>query len=258
MAPRPHICLLAIVLAGASVVGLAGSPAGAKDTAAGPSTSGSRFSNEHPAPPTGLRLTTTTTRYTVKKGESLALLAARFATTAKALRTANALASATIHPGQVLQVPGASVPSKLPTRLPPVLLAIPERLALVPTFLAAAKEFRVPYDLLMSLAYTESGWQRSIVSSEGAVGVTQLLPMTARWVSSSLLHERGLDPRNPNDNIRMSARFVRYLLDLTGGSQFTALAAYYQGHVAVQRHGVSAGGSNYATIILTNRTRFRY
>jgi soluble lytic murein transglycosylase-like protein len=260
MAPRPQLRsprrLLGVLLTGATLVAFA-APAVAKEKA--PAAAGSaRLRNEHPAPPKGVRLTATTARYTVRKGDSLALVAGRFATTVKALRAANGLTSATIHPGQVLQVPGAQVPSRLPAKLPAPLKAAPERLSLVPVFVAAAKEFSVPYDLLMSLAYTESGWQRSAVSDDGAVGVTQLLPMTARWVAGTLLHERGLDLADPEDNIRMSARFLGYLLELTGGSQFTALAAYYQGHVAVQRNGVSAGGRTYATIIMTNRTAFRY
>jgi LysM repeat protein len=260
MAPRPYLRssrrLLAVVLTGMSLVALA-APAAAKEKAP-EAARPARLRNEHPAPPKGISLTTTTARYTVRKGESLALVAGRFATTVKALRAANGLTGATIHPGQVLQVPGVKAPSKLPAKLPAPLRAAPERLLLVPAFVAAAKEFAVPYDLLMSLAYTESGWQRSAVSADGAVGVTQLLPMTARWVAGTLLHERGLDVADPDDNIRMSARFLRYLLELTGGSQFTALAAYYQGHVAVQRNGVSAGGRTYATIIMTNRTAFRY
>jgi LysM repeat protein len=260
MTPRPmaHRSTLrrssvATALTLVALVGLPGLAASAASSAVTPS-----LRNEHPAPPKGVALTRTTVRYTVRKGESLGLIAAQFHSSVKALQTTNGLRSLTIHPGQVLQVPGVAVPTKVPGKLPTPLKSSPDRLVLVPAFVSAAKEFDVPYDLLMSLAYTESGWQRSIVSADGAVGVGQLLPMTSKWVERSLLNERGLNPSDGEDNIRLSARFLAYLLEMTGGSQLKALAAYYQGHVAVLRDGLSAGGRNYATIILTNRSSFRF
>jgi soluble lytic murein transglycosylase-like protein len=264
MTPRPvsrrpllRRSLVAPALTLATLVALPGLAAASSATSASSAGTAS-LRNEHPAPPRGVALTRATVRYTVRKGESLGLIAAQFHTTAKALQSANQLRSTTIHPGQVLQVPGVAVPTRVPGKLPIPLRTSPDRLVLVPAFVSAAKEFDVPYDLLMSLAYTESGWQRSIVSADGAVGVGQLLPMTSKWVARSLLNERGLDPRDGEDNIRLSARFLAYLLEMTDGSQLKALAAYYQGHVAVLRDGVSAGGRNYATIILTNRSSFRF
>jgi len=119
----------------------------------------------------------------------------------------------------------------------------------------AAWEFGVKPSLLKALTYTESRWHQDAVSSVGAIGVGQLLPATATWLAG-LMGEPGLDVRSTEDNVRLSARLLRLLLDRTGSTK-RALAAYYQGIGAVLEHGVSAGGARYAAIITARRAWFR-
>jgi hypothetical protein len=69
------------------------------------------------------------------------------------------------------------------------------------------------------------------------------------------MKEPGLDPTSKVDNIRLSARLLRFLLD-KAGSQKRALAAYYQGIGAVLREGVSDGGARYARIITDRQAWF--
>jgi soluble lytic murein transglycosylase-like protein len=196
-------------------------------------------------------------RYTVRSGDSFYGIAAKFGVRASALAAANHLRlSSVLQPGQVLVVPGVQLPANLPAHLPAALTANPDRLLLYPHFVASAKESRVPADLLMAAAYIESGWKQAAVSSTGAVGVGQLKPDTARWIATVLLHEPRLDPGNARDNIRMSARFLRYLLDAHGTDVRRALAAYYQGPGSVARDGVSAVGLVYAGRILAVRGAF--
>ena len=57
--------------------------------------------------------------------------------------------------------------------------------------------------------------------------------------------EPGLDVRSTQDNVRLSAKLLRLLLDRTGSTK-QALAAYYQGIGAVLQRGVSTGGARYA------------
>jgi murein DD-endopeptidase MepM/ murein hydrolase activator NlpD len=118
----------------------------------------------------------------------------------------------------------------------------------------AAWEFGVKPSLLKALTYTESRWHQDAVSSVGAIGVGQLLPATATWLAG-LMGEPGLDVRSTEDNVRLSARLLRLLLDRTGSTK-RALAAYYQGIGAVLGHGVSAGGARYAAIITARRAWF--
>lgn len=222
--------------------------------------------------PTATRSSGTT--HVVRPDDTLWDLAQRYGTSIPAIAAANGKsATSLLFVGERLVVPAgsqasapatstgsrstsASASTAVRATVPASLRARPERLTLVPTFRAAAREFGVPVDLLMSLAYLESGWRSTAYSADGAIGIGQLLPSTARWVAA-MLREPGLDPWDPEDNIRMSARFLKYLLGRFGGDEVQALASYYQGPVAVERSGVSPGGRTYASIILGNRQRFR-
>ena len=88
---------------------------------------------------------------------------------------------------------------------------------------------------LKALAWYESGWQNNVVSSTGAVGIGQLEPWTSDFISGTLLKTPSLSPAKVDDNIRMSARFLRFLLDRVGGAPGLALAAYYQGLARTQQ-----------------------
>jgi len=194
-------------------------------------------------------------RYTLRPGDSFWAVAARFGISAGALARANGVrVSSVVHPGRVLVVP-VQLPAGLPANLPAALVAQPDRLLLFPLFVAAAKEAKVPADLLMATAYIESGWKQSAVSATGALGVGQLRPETAVWVATVLLHQPGLDPLRAADNVRLSARFLRYLLDTMPDTP-TALAAYYQGPGSVGRDGITTTARAYAAKILAARPAF--
>jgi soluble lytic murein transglycosylase-like protein len=155
---------------------------------------------------------------------------------------------------------GPSAPATV-ARLPPALFGSlandPQRLALVPAFDRWADAYQVPRDLLKAFGFVESGWRTTAVSSSGAIGVGQLMPDTARWVATTLIGDPTLDPRNPEHNIRMSARYIRYLLDFTGGDEQRAIGSYYQGPGSVSRNGLSAAGLAYVGKVQTARPHFR-
>ncbi len=93
----------------------------------------------------------------------------------------------------------------------------------------AASESRLPAALIDALIRTESGYRPHAVSRSGAVGLTQLMPATARSVGVS-------DPFDPRQNILGGARYLRRMLDRFGELPL-ALAAYNAGPGAVARHG---------------------
>lgn len=204
------------------------------------------------------------TRYVVREGDALDRIARRFGTTTAALMSANGIRSADlIRIGQRLTIPAgaaatttAAAPAGGSSGLPGRLLARPERLALMPRFDAWARTYGVPADLLKAMTWVESGWQMNRVSSTGAIGIGQLMPDTVDFVSGVLLRA-DLDPRRTDDNIRMSARFLRYLLDQTGGRVDQALAAYYQGLQALRSRGMYPGTRQYVATVLAFRPRFR-
>ena len=88
----------------------------------------------------------------------------------------------------------------------------------------------------MAVAYQESGWQRSIESHKGAIGIGQLLPGTATWIAEDLIGIADLDPYDADDNIRMSARFLLWLIGYLGDER-QALGGYYQGPTSVRTRG---------------------
>ncbi len=123
--------------------------------------------------------------------------------------------------------------------LPAQLVAQPVRLDLVPVFDEWASICAVPAALVEATCWWESGWQADAVSVTGAVGVCQIEPDAAQTIRG-LLGDPALDPRAPADNIEMSAAYLRWLLDETGGSRDLALAGYYQGLTSVEEHGILA------------------
>ena len=193
--------------------------------------------------------------YVVRPGDTLGSIATRFGTTAGALARANGITNPNlIVIGAKLTIPpGGGAPRS--ERLPAKLIAHPERLALRPHFEWWAAYYRVPPDLLEGLAWVESGWQRNAVSKTGAVGIGQLMPDTVAltWRMIGL----PLDPRNADDNIRMTTRFLRYLLHATGGSVTNALAAYCQGLRAVRTGPIRAETLVYVATVLAVRSAFR-
>lgn len=152
------------------------------------------------------------------------------------------------------EAPPPAVSEQGPLGLPGPLLADPSRLALQPVFDRWADANGVPRDLLKALAWYESGWNNGARSSAGAIGIGQILPVTADFVANQLIGVP-LDPTQPEDNIRLSARYLRYLMDQTGDERL-AIAAYYQGLTAVRVHGVFASSEHYVNGVQALRQRF--
>ncbi|WP_310962953.1 transglycosylase SLT domain-containing protein [Nocardioides terrisoli] len=98
----------------------------------------------------------------------------------------------------------------------------------------SAHRHRVPANLALAIAWQESGWHQPLVSSAGAVGVMQLLPSTGQWMSQYA--GRRLNIRDTYDNVLGGVTLIRVLRANTHGDK-NAVAAYYQGLGAVQRHG---------------------
>ena len=86
--------------------------------------------------------------------------------------------------------------------------------------------------LVMGLAWHESGWQPSVVSSAGAVGIMQVMPATAAVDGPALLG-RSVDLYDPGDNIDMGTAILKHNLDHWRNDLAKALCAYYAGGAAV-------------------------
>ena len=98
-------------------------------------------------------------------------------------------------------------------------------------YAAGVKHGVNPY-LVMGLAWHESGWQPTVVSSAGAVGVMQVMPATAAVDGPKLLG-RSVNLYDPGDNIEMGTAILKHNLDAYGNDLAKALCAYYAGGGAV-------------------------
>lgn len=97
---------------------------------------------------------------------------------------------------------------------------------------AAGIKFHVNPFLVMGLAWHESGWQPSVVSSAGAVGIMQVMPATAANDGPKLLG-RTVDLFDPGDNIDLGTALLKYELNAYDNDIAKALCAYYAGGGAV-------------------------
>lgn len=98
-----------------------------------------------------------------------------------------------------------------------------------PMVARAAQAYQLAPDLLDTLIREESGYDARAVSKKGAVGLTQLMPATAKAL--------GVDPYDPQQNIMGGAALLRHLLDAYDGHIDLALAGYNAGQGAVAKYG---------------------
>lgn len=97
-----------------------------------------------------------------------------------------------------------------------------------------AARFGLSEELLQSVILVESKYDRLAVSRTGALGVMQLMPDTAEWISK----ESGLpakDLRDSAQNVPLGAWYLDYLLAEYDGNLVLALAAYNGGRGNVDR-----------------------
>ena len=94
-------------------------------------------------------------------------------------------------------------------------------------------KYGLPAGLLSSVAATESGGDPFAVSPKGAKGPFQFMDGTARDLGL-----KGMDVYDPHKSADAAARYLRYLLEATGGDLEKALASYNWGLGNVQKKGM--------------------
>jgi LysM repeat protein len=198
----------------------------------------------------------------VASGENLTWIARRYGTSIAAIVSANGLANPSyIRTGQVLTIPGAAVEGSAAPAQPatasaatgsgmPASMAtlVARRQGVRDLIVAEAARQGVPAAFALAVAWQESGWQQGVVSSAGAIGIMQLLPATGEWVGQVMLGQP-VNLHDPASNVRAGVRLLRHYLDRYGDRSL-ALAAYYQGQTAADRHGIYPVSRPYIASIL--------
>src|SRR5690625_2185449 len=116
----------------------------------------------------------------------------------------------------------------------------------------AAREEGIDPGIAFGLVQTESSFRRTVISSAGAVGYTQLLPSTARWIAPGTTRSQLF---NTQINLQVGFNYLKYLLEKYNGNVRLALTAYNRGPGTVDR--LLRQGRNpengYATKVLRSR-----
>ncbi|MEX1184273.1 MAG: lytic transglycosylase domain-containing protein [Gemmatimonadota bacterium] len=118
---------------------------------------------------------------------------------------------------------------------------------------AAALEEKVSPRVAFGLVRAESSFRTRVVSPVGAVGLTQLLPSTARWLVPGTTRS---DLMKPETNLRVGFKYLRHLLDKYDSDEKLALTAYNRGPGTVDKV-LKRGGdpdNGYAEKVLTGRS----
>ena len=193
------------------------------------------------------------TSHTVRAGETLSTIAARYGTSIDAIARANDIRNPNfIFAGQHLSIPrgsGGGGGAKVSGSVAP----LPSPTSVGATLHRQAAAHGVDPALVKAVAWQESGWRQSARSSVGAIGVMQVMPGTADYVNSALGHGN-LDVRKTEDNVHLGVAYLRHMLRTTG-SRRRALAAYYSGPGNVKGR-LKGYQKAYVSSVLALRKRF--
>jgi len=185
--------------------------------------------------------------YTVQPGDSLSAIAVRHGVSLGALADLNRLRLADVLPvGKRLVLPANGLSSTL--------AAFP-RSSVRGSIVYWSSHYGVDEHLVAALAWMESGFNNQMVSPAGAVGVMQITPDTWDYVQQVLLLGRSV-PHDADGNVRIGVAYMHHLLNLFGGDERQALAAYYQGVRALQDAGLYPGTKQYVDDIIALKARF--
>ncbi|MGN6474634.1 MAG: lytic transglycosylase [Mycobacteriales bacterium] len=108
--------------------------------------------------------------------------------------------------------------------------------------------------LALAISWQESGFNMREVSPVGAIGTMQVMPYTAAYLSSQVVH-RNLDLYDASDNITAGVALLSVLTH-EAKSVRQAVAGYYQGLGSVRAHGMYRSTRQYVANVMALRGTF--
>ncbi len=95
---------------------------------------------------------------------------------------------------------------------------------------SVAQEYKVPASLVHSIIKAESGYDSWAISPKGAMGLMQLMPVTA-------IQYKVQNVFDPRQNIEGGVKYLLDLIKLYEGNTQYVLAAYNAGQEAIKKYG---------------------
>jgi len=184
--------------------------------------------------------------YSVQPGDTLSGIAARYGVTTASLRALNGIS----NPNQLLAGMRLAVPASSSATYSPSSSSSSARTLIV----EYAQEYNVAPSFALGIAWQESGFNQTMVSSTGAVGVMQLEPASRDHVSWLL--GRSLNIYDLRDNVQAGVFWLSRLLTYYAGNERLAAAAYYQGPRSLQRRGWFQDTMQYVSNVEALKARF--
>src|SRR5436853_1083888 len=115
--------------------------------------------------------------------------------------------------------------------------------------IAYAQHYRVPVKLVRAIIERESNWQPCTISSKGAVGLMQLMPITA--------HRLGVKDRcNIEQNISGGVRYLAWLMQQFHADLRLVTAAYYAGEDVISRRALAYRNPDVVVYVARIRTSY--
>lgn len=208
---------------------------------------------------TAARTTPRTRVYVVKPGDSLTTIARSAGTSLTALARLNHVDPARVLLiGKHLRVPVRAAAAAHSVAAHSVAA---EPRAVVVTGTASirasldrwAAHYGIDPSLAHALAWMESGYNNTVVSSVGAQGVMQLLPTTWDYVETVLVGHA--IPHDADGNVHAGLAYLHHLLSVFNGDEHLALAAWYQGEYSVRQQGPLKVTTTFVTDVLALKQR---
>lgn len=180
--------------------------------------------------------------YVVRPGDSLSGIAARFGVTTPALAAANGITNADlVRIGARLVIPAGAT----------MAYAAPSVRGLIVQY---ANQNGIASSLALAVGWQESGFNQSVISATGAVGVMQVEPYTGVIINRLL--GRALNLYSVQDNVQAGVFWLAHLSRYYAGNAQLAVAAYYQGTRSLQQHGLFDETVHYVNNVFALQPQF--
>lgn len=128
-------------------------------------------------------------------------------------------------PGKASAIRGCKRCDKVPARD-----SSPQRFTRYDTYIRGASQlYKIPVPLIKAVIQVESDFDPRVVSSAGAKGLMQLMPVTARDMGV-------VNVFDPRENIYGGVRFLRVLANMFNGDLVLTCAGYHAGPGAVKKY----------------------